>query len=237
MDHAPTYLLCSPQGRVGTTTFARLLADFHIVERRPFALFDTDPHGQVLPSYFPRACTVADLATTRGQMALFDRLLVPGDETLIVDIWSRSFTRFFSQAQDIGFFEEAERLRLKPVFMFVTDGTSDSVASAAQMQTLWRRVPMSIVLNEGPIALGGHVHDHLAEFRIEHNFQVPPLDGVLRREIERLGFSLSEFFLSPPADMSRVVQADLRRWLKRNFAQIRSHEIRSLLNGVRHLLR
>lgn len=237
MRRHPVYLVCSPYPRVGTSTTARLLADFHIVEKRPFCTFDTDPHERMLSTYFPAETVVADLSVTRGQIALFDRLLVPSPEARIVDIWTRSYRHFFAQAGDIGFFEEAERLQLEPIVLFVTNGSFDSVDAADEIVRTWPSLPMIVVSDEGAAPLGEAVHDHLASFHTDRNFQIPALDPILRRQIENPQFSLSRFMLYPPNDMSLVVRADLRTWLRSVFAQFHSYDLRNALEGTRYLLK
>jgi hypothetical protein len=237
MRRQPVYLVCSPHPRVGTSTTARLLADYHVVEKRPFATFDTDPHERVLATFFPAETTVADLSVTRGQIALFDRLLVPSPEVRIVDIWTRSYRQFFAQASDIGFFEEAERLDLQPIVLFMTNGSFDAVDAADEIARTWPELPMIVVSNEGAAPLGEAVHDHLASFPTDRNFQIPELDPIMRRHIENPNFSLSRFLLYPPSDMSLVVRADLRTWLRSVFAQFHSYHLRNALEGTRYLLK
>lgn len=234
---APVYLVCSPHGRVGTSTTARLLADYHRIEKRPFTVFDTDPHERVLAGFFPGESTVADLSLTRGQIALFDRLLLQGPEARIVDIWSRAYRQFFTQALDIGFFEEAARVGLAPIVLFVTDGSWSSVEAASRILQTWPGMPLIVVADEGAAPLGDAALDHLSSFPSERNFQISDLDPIVRRQIEQPGFSLSRFFLAPPSGMSLVIRADLLAWLRRIFAQFQSYELRSALEGTRYLLK
>ncbi|MDB5648913.1 MAG: hypothetical protein JWL62_433 [Hyphomicrobiales bacterium] len=233
----PVYLVCSPHARVGTSTTARLLADYHRVENRAVRAFDTDPYGLSLSGFFAGESTVADLSTTRGQIALFDRLLLPGEETRIVDIWNRSYRQFFSQAQDIGFFEEADRLDLSPIIVFGTDGSDFSVASARELKRAWPDLQMIVVSNEGAVPLGDDEPSALQYFLDERTFQISALDPIMRRQLEQPGFSLSDFLVGPPQSMSLVVRADLRNWVRRVFAQFQSYELRNALDETRYLLR
>ena len=47
----PAYFVCSPRSRVGKTTLARLIADYHAVESRPFIVYDTDPEHTAAGHY------------------------------------------------------------------------------------------------------------------------------------------------------------------------------------------
>jgi hypothetical protein len=234
---APVYLVCSPHSRVGTSTTARLLADYQRVENRSLSVFDTDPYGLSLSGLFPGVATVANLSTTRGQIALFDRLLMSGDDTRIVDIWTRSYRQFFAQAQDIGFFEEAHRLDLRPVIVFGTDGSEFSVASAEELKRAWPDLQMIVVSNEGAAPSGEDEEDRLSYFPDDRTFQIAALDPIVRRQIEQPGFSLSDFLLGPSTGMSLVVRADLRNWIRRIFAQFQSYELRNALEETRYLLK
>lgn len=233
----PVYLVCSPHARVGTSTTARLLADYHRVENRPVQAFDTDPYGLSLSGFFAGDSTVADLSTTRGQIALFDRLLLAGDETRIVDLWTRSYRQFFSQAQDIGFFEEAERLDLRPILVFGTDGSESSVASARELKRAWPDLQMIVVSNEGAVPRDEDEGPALQNFPDDRTFQIGALDPIMRRQLEQPGFSLSDFLAAPPQSMSLVVRGEMRNWLRRAFAQFQSYELRNALDETRYLLR
>ncbi len=235
---APTYILCSLHPRTGMTTTTRLLADFHAVERKPIQIFTTDPRDTTLETWFADACTIADVTTTPGQMVLFEQLMKPSSDTRIVEISARSFQAFFARAREIGMFDEAKRRELKPVILFVSNGSATSVEAARTLRGIWPAVPLVTVLNEGLFSLGPTVHDHLAAFPTEYSFQIPPLPGALRSLINAPALSLSRFFSSePPTNMSILAQADLREWLKRNFAQFRAHEVRTTLEEANYLLR
>jgi hypothetical protein len=236
MSGTPIYLVCSPHAKTGTSTMTRLLCDYLSFEKRPFALFDTDPHSRALGGWFPHACTISDLATTRGQIALFDRLVTPGDDTRIVEVSSQVYTRFFTQLRDIGLVEEAAKNGFEPVVFFLSNGTRVAVeaARALGVALCGELIP---VVNQGPVQLGDQVHDHLDAFKARHSFQIPRLDGSARNVIEAQGFSLKNFLQSPPPeDMSLVVRADLRSWLKRVFTQLHAYEVRKALEESRYLL-
>ena len=73
----PLYVVCSPCRCVGKTLFARLLTEFYVVNNRPVAAFDLADEGPQLADYLPKVTTIIDISDTRGQMALFDRLISP----------------------------------------------------------------------------------------------------------------------------------------------------------------
>ena len=70
------FISCSPHGRAGTSTTARLLSDYYLATRRDFIGFDADPHE---PDYAPRfgeRVASVDIAEVQGQIRMIDRLLV-----------------------------------------------------------------------------------------------------------------------------------------------------------------
>jgi hypothetical protein len=238
MSNNPVFIICTPFPRCGTSTVSRLLADFHLLEGRPFTLYETDKHSRGLELLFPDQCQVVDLATTRGQMDLFDQLVIPDQGPRIVEVCAPYYRHFFTQAREIGLFEESESRGTQPLIIFVTNGSYVAVEAAATLQCLWPNIPMAIALNEGLVHLGKSLHDHLAAFPTDLSFQIPALEGLPKHEMEDPGFSISGFFGStPPDDMSLVVRADLRNWIRRVFTQFHSHELRTAFEQSRYLMR
>ncbi|HXX04632.1 MAG TPA: hypothetical protein VEJ37_09880, partial [Xanthobacteraceae bacterium] len=72
---AHIYIVASPQPRVGKTLIARLLLEFHRADRRPLVGYDLSPRAPALAERFPELVWPLDIAETRGQMQLFDRLI------------------------------------------------------------------------------------------------------------------------------------------------------------------
>src|SRR5580704_11424467 len=91
----PIYLICSPRPRVGGTLVARLLTEFIHGDGRPVVAFDVNYDDFALADWLPLHTTIAKIADTRGQIALFDELIDNDDTVKIVDIGAWSFDRFF----------------------------------------------------------------------------------------------------------------------------------------------
>src|SRR5262249_33930790 len=79
--------------------------------------------------YLPGIATVAGIGDTRGQMALFDRILAGNGAVTVIDLPHRALRNFFAVAQKIGFFQEARRAAIEPLILFiiVRDPTSAKV--------------------------------------------------------------------------------------------------------------
>ena len=110
-------IVVSPRAQVGKTFVARLLTDFLRHDGGRAAAFDLNQEGEALRDYLPTVATAADLGDVRGQMALFDRLIINDGIAKVVDVGHASFERFFTITQEIRFFEEARRRSIEPVIL------------------------------------------------------------------------------------------------------------------------
>lgn len=229
------YIPCSPGARTGVTTLARLLGDYFVTRNRDFVGFDLDPHESVFAGHFPDEVRVTDLAAIRGQVSLFDRLLVHDEIPKIVDVWSRAFPRFFSIVREVGFIEEARRLSIEPVLLYVADETGSCLETARQLNRQWPDLSMLIVNNEGAAPLGPAADDILMNYPSERSLRIPALDPIVRRAMENPGFSFSRFLLAPPHNMSIVVRTALRHWITRVFTQFHAFELRIALDDTEYL--
>lgn len=144
------FVACSPHPRSGVSTTARLLTDFYLSRLTEVEGFDTDPHAPRYHEWFPDRTRVIDTADIRGQISLFDRLLVDDGVPKIVDVWQRAYDRFFRTVKEIGFVEEAHLRGVEPILLFHVDPTDSSLASAQSLSAAWRDVSMVVVQNEAP---------------------------------------------------------------------------------------
>ncbi|MBY6240281.1 hypothetical protein [Methylosinus sp. Sm6] len=229
------FVACSPHPRTGVSTTARLLTDFHLSRHAPVEGFDTDPHASRYAELFPAHVRAVDAADIKGQISLFDRLLVNDETPKIVDVWSRSYDRFFGTVREIGFVEEARRNGVEPVILFHVDPSQTSLARAHALHAAWSDVAMVVVNNEGASPLGAAAHEILAHYPASRKFVIAPLDAAVARSLESPELSLSGFLVAPPPAMSIVVRAALKAWLAPIFTQFRSFELRQQLNGAEFL--
>ena len=96
---------------------ARLLTDFHLQERRPVAAFDLNAGEGTLAQFLPEHVTRSAIDDLKGQMALFDRLMVEDGATKIVDVGRASFETFFVLANQFGFAEGAHNRGIVPTLL------------------------------------------------------------------------------------------------------------------------
>jgi hypothetical protein len=227
------FIVCSPTGRSGKTTMARLLGDYFLLSARTFVGFDTDAHEPSFAARFPHEVGVSDLNTIQGQMALIDPLLVYDEVPKIVDLWHRSLETFFRLLDHTGFVAEARNLGIEPLLLYMVDGSPRSAETAARLAARYPDVQIVIVNDEG--AAPNQEGDEFEIYSAGRSLKIAALDPMLWQTIEEPGFSLSRFMLVPPANMSIVVRAGLRDWLWRIFSQFKSFELRMTLDETEHL--
>jgi hypothetical protein len=232
-SRTPLFIVCSPQARVGRTLTARLLLDFFLMEDRPVAAFDFDAEPPALIDFLPLHTSNASIADIEGQMALFDRLIVPDRVAKIVDLAPASLQKFFSVMREIGFIDDARRRGIEPVALFIAapDAISQRVYAALQMSL--PEMVLVPVYNEavahGQRARKNYPLSNLASVPI----QIPALPPYLYRYLEKPPFSFAGFRGTPPQDIPLDAYMELLRWMRRVFVEFRELELRLLLNDVR----
>lgn len=229
------FVACSAHPRTGVSTTARLLTDFYLSRQAPVEGFDTDPHEPRYGELFPDCVRVVDAGDIRGQISLFDRLLVHDEIPKIIDVWHRSYERFFTTVRDIGFIEEARRHGVEPILLFHVDPSEATLARAQALSAAWNDLTIVAVHNEGASPLGPQAHEILARYPAARKFVIAPLDAAVAKALDRSDLPLSRFLNAPPTDMSIVVRAALKSWLIPIFTQFQSFELRMDLENAEFL--
>ena len=229
------FIVCSPHPRAGVTTTARLLTDFFLSRQSPVEGFDTDPHEPAYGELFPEHARIVDASDIKGQISLFDRLLVADGTPKIVDVWHRSFERFFKTVHEIGFLEEARRHGVEPIVLFQAEAASTALAAALALNATWPDLWMIAVHNEGVAPLGESAPEILYSYPARGKFVIPPLEPPIAKMLDDPRLSLSRFLLAPPSDMSIVARAAFKNWLHQVFTQFQSFELRLELDSSAYL--
>jgi hypothetical protein len=118
--------------RVGKTLFTRLLIEFLRISGRP--LVGYDPREPALAGCFPNLVWPVDIADTRGQMALFDRILTDHWRTTVIDLGHGLFDQFFKVMAEIGFEDEARQKSIQPTVLFITDSAPFTAQTYADLR-------------------------------------------------------------------------------------------------------
>jgi hypothetical protein len=227
----PLFIVCSPLPSVGKTLLARLLADYLQADGRAFAAFDINPDDFALAQQLPDHTTIAHIGDTKGQMALFDQLIIADQTSKVVDVGYRYFDQFFTVLQEIDFNSEAHAESIAPVVMFMAEPDERSMQSYAALAERFPDLPLVPVLNTG----AGTVVRSRDSFRSKYAIiplQIPFLPPALKTALARSG-------LPTPANDRRPAGsiADLQAWSRRVFLQFRELELRLLLEELKPVLR
>lgn len=235
-SRTPLLIVCSPEARVGRTLVARLLLDFFLMEDRPAAGFDFVAEPPALVDFLPDHTTQAHVADIRGQMALFDRLIVPDRIAKVVDLAPASFQQFFSVMAQIGFVEDARRRGIEPVALYIAAPDAVSQRAYAELQRALPDLVLVPVYNEA-IGQGHRTRKSYPLSRAASiPIQIPTLAQHFYRYMEKTPFSFAEFRGTPPHDIPLDAYLELLRWMRRVFVEFRELELRLLLNDVRSSL-
>jgi hypothetical protein len=220
------FFICSPHSRTGVTTAARLLTDYYLSRGVPVEGFDTDSREPCYALRFPHLSRVVDLYDVRGQISLFDRLLVADGAPKIVDVWSRAFDQFFATIAEIGFLDEAGRAGVEPIVLYQSDSTATAASNARLLNTTWPKLWLTAIHNEGSAPLAPHAHEILSHYAARGKLVIPRLESAIAETLKDSNLSFADFLAHPPPAMSIVLRAALKAWLVPIFTQFQSLELR-----------
>ncbi|KAF2990578.1 hypothetical protein OGR47_01880 [Methylocystis sp. MJC1] len=229
------YFVCSPHSRTGVTTAARLLTDYYLSRGVPVEGFDTDSREPNYALRFPGVARVVDIGDVKGQISLFDRLLVADDAPKIVDVWSRSYDQLFATIAEIGFLEEARNAGVEPIILFQSDSSQTAASNARLLNTTWPNLWLTVIHNEGAAPLRAEALDILAHYPARGKLVIPKLESAIAAALDDVDVSLSTFLCAPPSHISIVVRAALKAWLLPIFTQFQSFEMRMNLQSSEFL--
>jgi hypothetical protein len=225
-------IVASPRPRVGKTLLARLLTDFHLQEGRAVAAFDLNAGEETLVQFLPEHVTRSAIDDTKGQMALFDRLIADDGVTKIVDLGHASFEPFFALATQFGFAAEARSRSIAPVVLYPLTPDSTSVEAYRGLCSRLSEATLAPVHNEilGP-----------AEYRDKYRLmgsatavvRLPVLAPSLRKYVETPPFSFAHSRLAAARDEPIDVNTELQRWLRRVYLEFRELDLRILLTDLK----
>jgi hypothetical protein len=227
------YIVASPRPRTGTTLLARALIDFYRTEARPVVAFDLDKLDGVLAQHLPTVAVRADIADTRGQIALFDELIIANERPKVVDVGAHAYEPFFRLSEQISFADEALRASINAVILFAANTEPQSVRAYAQLRERFPGLMLTPVYNEG-IARAQSLRNDFPSTSVKTlALRIPALSPALRAIIDRPPFSFAEFSHAPPTDMPKLLANELDGWLRRVYLQIREMEGRMQLSDLR----
>jgi hypothetical protein len=225
-QQAPLYIVASPRPRVGKTLIARLLIEYLRANDRALAGFDLDPREPTFAGYFPKLVATADITETRGQMALFDRLIAGGPRTTVIDLGYGLFEQFFGVMTEIGFAQEARRRSIEPVVLFVTDPAPATVRAYAEVRQRLETIAFVPVHNESVAVM--YEKKDFPPSRAEYGLiRIPRLSSIVRGVVDRPSFSFGEYMTAGPGGPTEI-----HSWIATIFTEFRELELRLLMGKL-----
>jgi hypothetical protein len=225
-QQAPLYIVASPRPRVGKTLIARLLIEFFRDSGRAVIGYDLDPREPTFASYFPDLVATVDITETRGQMALFDRLVGRTTATTIIDLGYGQFETFFAVMTEIGFAQEARRRGIEPVVLFVTDNSPATVRAYADVRGRLPTVAFVPVHNESISVM--YEKADFPPSRSEYGLiSIPRLSAIVRGVVDRPSFSFGAYMTERPGGPTEI-----HTWIAGIFTEFRELELRLLMGKL-----
>jgi hypothetical protein len=230
-QHAPLYIVASQHPRVGKTLLARLLIEYLRLSGRAIVGYDLDPREPTFATYFPNLAWTVDIAETKGQVALFDRLIADNWRTTVIDLGYGPSDQFFTVMAEIGFEQEARRRQIDPIVLFITDSAPATARSYAELRRRLRHTIFVPVHNEATSFM--FIPQDYPPTRADCSLiRIPQLSPIVRGVIDRPGFSFGAYMAKQPGGPTEV-----HSWIGRIFAQFRELELRLTLGELESLLR
>src|SRR5262249_53257769 len=225
------YIVASRHPRVGKTLLTRLLIEFLRISGRPLVGYAPYPRDAPLSGYFPNLVWPVDIADTRGQMALFDRILSDHWRTTVIDLGQGLFDQFFKVMTEIGFEDEARQKLIQPVVLFITDPAPFTAQTYAELRGRLEQTIFVPVHNEAAafMVIGQDFPPSSPKFA---TIRIPRLSPIVRGVIDRPGFSFSAYMSQQPGGPTEV-----HSWISRVFAEFRELELRLLIGQLESSLR
>jgi len=226
-QQAPLYIIASPRPRVGKTLIARLMIEFLRVGGRAVAGYDLDPRDPVLAGRFPELVSALDISETRGQMALFDRLIANSSRTVVIDLGYAQFDTFFAVMTEIGFVREAKRRGIEPVILFVSDTAPATARTYTALRSGLPTTTFVPVHNES-VSVMFEKKDFPSsrpEFGV---ILVPRLSAIVRGVVDRPSFSFGDYMSGDrPGGPTEI-----HSWIANIFTEFRELELRLLMGKL-----
>jgi hypothetical protein len=231
---APIYVVCSPNRQVGKTLLARLLAEHHAADGRPYAAYDLSDEAPGLADFLSQSVTMPNIREMRGQVQFFDGLIEPDNVPKIIDVSHREFVNFFSIVDKIGLFEEAQRRGIEPMILFLVDRSKVAADAYALLRSRFAGMSLLPVRNQ-LIARGvphGGAFPHASKLVVSLELSV--LGPAARAFVERERFSFLnlDMQMRPYSEMSPRVRAELDAWFRRARFQFRELELSMLRHHI-----
>jgi hypothetical protein len=224
----PIFIVTSARPRVGKTLIARALTEYFCALRRPVSAFDVNPDEFRLLDYLPAYTAAASIRDTRGEMALFDQLVMDDGVPKVVDLGHMLFDRFFAVMQQIDFAAEARRRSVAPMVLYIADPDDRARQGYAMLQDRFPELALVPLLNEAVPRVARYRDNFPPSRRGGAPVTVPALTAVLRSVVDRPAFSFIAYAIK-----NTDTTSELYNWIRRVFVTFRELEVRLLSGDVK----
>ena len=238
------FIVCSPRPRTGNTLLARLTAEFYLSnakaigqsENKPVVGYDLSPYEPGLSEFLPTLSTQSSLDDTRGQIALFDELIVDDDRAKVCDLSHMVLEKFFTIAFDIDFAEEARARGISAVVLYIADPSPISVRTYAILREKFPALTFMPVFNDA-VSRGFETRRRFPTMSaLPVPLQIPQMSTALRTQVDRRPFSFREFRATPPTFTADHLRDETANFMKRVFRQLREAELALLMHKLTNSL-
>lgn len=225
------YIVASRHPCVGKTLIARLLLDFLRLAGRPLVGYDLDPREPSFAACYPNLVWPIDIADTRGQMKLFDRMLADNWRTSVIDLSHGVFDQFFKVMMEIGFEQEARRRLIQPIVLFITDAAPITLQSCGVLRRRLAQTTFVPIHNEATsfMIIPGDFRPSSPNCTA---LRIPRLSPLVRGVIDKSGFSFSAYMRTRPGGPTEI-----HSWIGQVFAEFRELELQLLIGQLESSLR
>ena len=228
----PIFIVTSSRPRVGKTLVARALTEYFCAQKRQVQGFDVNPDEFTMVDHLPAHTAAASLNDTRGEVALFDQLVLEDDIPKVVDLGHLAFERFFSVMQHIGFANELRRRAIAPMVLFLADADERARQGYAMLFARFEYLPLVPVFNEY-LPQVWNCRDAFPPTRVGGEpINIPALTPVVRSVVDRRNFSFIGY-----VQKANDPTSELFGWMRRLFISFREIEVRLLLGEIAPQLR
>jgi hypothetical protein len=228
----PVFIVTSSRPRTGKTLIARALTEYFCALNRPVTAFDVNPDEFKLIDYLPAYTAAASLGDIRGEMALFDQLVLGDRAPKVIDLSHTLLDKFFTLYQTLEFAREAYRRGVAPMVLFIADPDDRARHGYKMLTDRFPDMALVPVLNEAIGQIDRYAGNFPPTRRGGPGVVIPSLSPVLRSVIDKREFSFLGYAIKTTDGTT-----ELYGWIRRTFVTFRELEVRLMLGEMPRLPR
>jgi hypothetical protein len=152
-------------------------------------------------------------------------LIADTASTKVIDLGSALFDHFFDVIREIGFLQEARRLSMEPIVLFLADPAPATVRSYAELRS---RLPITMVpVHNESVSLMFAKEDFPGTGPECGLIRIPRLSAIVRGVIDRPSFSFGAYLARHQGGPTEI-----HAWIGQIFNEFRDLELRLLMGRV-----